>query len=518
MVYYQNFKQTLGYYSAEKWGEMDQSMNSAEEARLEDPVLLYVKANFLVEKKKIKQAKELYQTILSQGYIDTLPARVGLIVCKLYESEEEKDKNKMFQLWSDMERELQALAKEDKNFSDIPIALAHIYYKKGIWLDQEGDKKKSKAYLDNAWQTFLSVEKSSQEFSALLQSSDVDLDNFISKSEWKGKQEQWEEIDINGDGLLDRKEMASLWNPPSRGACQSLYIGKALMSYHRGQELWQQLSHQKPSAEILDNAGRELCTSLECLQQAHICRMVNPELPCAIVALYKKMMSHPWLPDSTRKELIQSAVYYNQDLEMFCTHLRGFQQSPKLEEWLLRKNISDLYLGMAISSYYLGRQADSWAYFERASSEEKEERRSLIQDNKMQSLVGFMDREYNIRKRIEVYMNRAIYEYYEKAMEGLPKEGNLTTREFLIMNNYVALRYLKGRTDKVTEYCKEAQKLLEQFLPRIPDQQFYAEVKEDPVNAKQIATHNLYMITRYNDAKKASVLKLHQLTREAKEK
>lgn len=362
------------------------------------------------------------------------------------------------------------------------------------------------------------MEKSGSEFSELFLNSDTDLDNLISKSEWKGKEEQWEETDLNGDDFIDRKEMASLWNPPSKGACYSLYLGKALFSYRKAQGMWQSLSVHKPPQDDVNACVNEFRTALDYLYKATAFRVVNPDVPNAIVSLTKKMLIYPYTAERDRKELVQEALYYNQETEIFCTHLRNFRQTTKLEEWQLRARIPELYLGIAVSSYYLGNQSDSWAYFDRSSNEGSEAHRNLVRDVKMQSLVGFMDREYNQRKRLEIYANRSIYEYYERALEDLPKEGILTTREFLVLNNYIAMRYIKGRLEKILEHTKEAQNLMESYLSRIPDQKFYAQVKEDPVSAKQIATHNLYMITKYNDAKKASALKQHQLTREVLEK
>ncbi len=511
MQYTQHLKKALAFSSVGKYTEMELELEKAGKAREEDSWVQLYQANHLFRMHKTEQAKKIYHQLMRTMYEDTALPRIGFLVCELRDwceqAEATPGRIELLTKLNDLEKEAQNLCKESPYFSEGMIFWGQVALQKARWLQQSQDTEKAQKYLDLAWQKFQEVQKLTSENAQLLPKMDVNQDGKISIYEWRSKLELFNDLDTNGDQVLNRKELFALWSPPSYQAMQSLYTGQASICYERTKKLWQSTGNitAKQAQECID----PLNASIRLLQSSFALHNTDYIVNMNIARVYNMLLTLPGISVQERQVLIQKAEEYLQDLQNYIIHLQKLQDRTRFNEEGYVQSLGQLYYGLALAYYYVDNSPKAQYYLGKAENVQSS---PLIPAIRIQLQLAQLDKEYlRPRQFVGYSLPSKVWEYHVTAFAQLPKDQKWTSQQFVDFNNYLVLMYMQSQVNANKSDLQKCQELMGKYLHFVPDADFSIRGIAMPVSAKQLLLHNRYMVMRDLDPKKAVALESQRL-------
>lgn len=503
--YYLNIEKAVGFYNTQRYQEMEDALDAAVQAHPQDAIAPLFHANYFMEQKQFDKAMTIYETFSKSGYENTALPRIGYLVCRLQQTQQEKSAPVLLKMYTDMEEAAKNIVREHPNSSDILVVWAHIALKKSIIMRQNRDDVRADQMEDFAWQTLQDVQKKTEEQAQFFTTLDKDHDGKIHISEWTGKKDLFYDMDLDIDMMVNRSEVTEIWDPPSYDSVHSMYVAQALISYQRAIRLIQKFDNK-----YLDPASTEatmlvtyLETAIRSLQAALTLRAYDPTLAANIATLYSTMLSLPCLTPQQSRQFVAEAKSYMNALEAYQFHLHTFNKK-KLESTNLNGNISLLYYGIALGSYYIAEPVYAQEMLARVGSPISPDR---ITKNKIQVQLYQIDKECLQTRNFEkyTYQHDRMMEYHNNEILNLPNNVPLTLEQFNDINNTAVLLYMNYKFTKNHKDLIRARELLEKYR-LVMDYTCIVGNVEVPVTLQQIRAHNLYMILCDADPRKAASL------------
>lgn len=506
--YYFSIKNVVAYYNVQYYAEMEAALSKAEQALPEDVTLQLFRANYFIEQKKYDKALTIYEHLVKNKYDNTALPKIGLLVCKLQQIQQETNTLVLLQTYSNLEDEATKIYKEHNNASDALILLAHIMLKKSQCLQQSNKNSSNAVQIeDMAWQKLQEVQKRTEEQAQMIATSDVDKDGKISLSEWKGKNDLFYQIDWNHDFLLDRNELLTIWMPPSYHSIHSMYLAQAWINWQRAQRLVEAVADKyiEPNSPEAITIVANFESAIHSLQSALMLRAYNPTLASNISYLYGSLLSLPFIPDKQRRQFLAEAKNYRANLKQYQDDLISHNRK-KAELNNLFANSPIFFFGESMGNYYVDDFATAQESLSQVDFSIDPERLTRM---KVQIKLAQLDRELLQPGKLEYYnpsesTNASIVDYYEQAIKSLPNDQPLNIEQFTAVNNSAVLSYMNFKGTKNRNELLKAQKLLEKYQ-RVSNITLMAKNIEYSVTAKQILNHNFYMIMLEVDPKKAGM-------------